>query len=157
MLNLYFSYYSCWVTGGYDVFGDVFGHDAAGTDDAIGAYGDAAKDCGVGADGGAFFDQGRDDLPIRSGLKLTALTCGPGKNIVGEHDAMADENFVFDGDAFADEGVALYFTLGADESVFLDFNKGANFGHVAYCAAIKIDKIGEVDVFADFYRVCYFF
>ena len=49
------SYDLSWITGGDHIIRNVFGNDAAGADDAVGAYGYAAQQRCVGADGGAFF------------------------------------------------------------------------------------------------------
>jgi hypothetical protein len=41
-----------------------------------------------------------------------------------------------------------YFALTADKGIFLDFHKRTDLGLITDCAAIKVDKVVEDNVFA---------
>ena len=64
---------------------------------------------------------------------------------------MSYEYVIFDGYPFADEGVAGDLTIHADFGPFLDLNKGTDFGVITNGAAVKVDKVVNVDAFAEFY------
>src|SRR5690606_31901991 len=106
------------------------------------AYGDAWQDGGVGADGDAVFDHGWHYVPVRVRLRKSVAACGAWVNVVGEHDAVADEDTVTNRHAFADEGVAGNLAVAADSGILLDFDEGANAGAGADAATVKVDKIG---------------
>src|SRR5690606_22333301 len=106
------------------------------------AYGDAWQDGGVGANGDAVFDHGWHYVPVRVRLRKSVAACGAWVNVVGEHDAVADEDTVTNGHAFADEGVAGNLAVAADSGILLDFDEGANACAGADAATVKVDKIG---------------
>jgi hypothetical protein len=64
LLLFYFFYNFGGVAGDDGVGRDVFGHHTAGADDGAFADGDAAHDGRIGADGGAFFNNSWNDLPV---------------------------------------------------------------------------------------------
>ena len=66
---------------------------------------DAADDGGIRSDRGGTLYSSRQHLPVRFGLESAILIRGTREAIVGEHDAMPDEDLVIDDDAFADESV----------------------------------------------------
>ena len=148
------------VSGDDRVGRDVFCDHAAGTDDGVFANRDAAHDGGVGAKRRAFFDHGGNDLPIGFGLQAAVFGCSLGIFVVGEHDAVTDEDLVLDGDALADEGMALNLAVPADDGIFLDFDEGADLGAVADGAAVEVDEIvqlnvlSEDDIWSDSFHVC---
>ena len=136
----------------------IFSDNAAGADDGVFTDGDSAEDGGIGADGGTFFVWLSDTTSQSDSVLKSAGICGgTWVKVVGEHDAVADEDFVFDGDAFADEGVALDLAVFADGGVFLYFDEGADLGIVADGAAVEVDEVVELDVFAKDNVRCYLF
>ena len=150
-----------WVSCDYCVGGDIFGDHAAGADDGAFTDGDAAEDGGVGAERCSGFNDCGNDLPVGFGLQAAAVGGGLGVEVVREHDAVADEDLVLDGHALADESVALDLAVPADGDVFLDFDEGADLGAVADGAAVEVDEVVQLDVFAkddirsDFFHVLF--
>lgn len=128
---------------------NVFGNHAGGTDDGVFPHGDAAEEGRAGADGCAFFHQGRHAFPILFGLE-PAIGGGTRVRVVDERDVVADEHFVFEGDAFTEEGVAGDFTAVADFHPFLDFDKVPDFDVIADLAAVEIDDAIDANAFAQF-------
>ena len=124
------------VSGNHCVGGDIFGDHTTGADDSAFADGEAAEDCGVGAERSFIFNDRGNDLPVGFGLQAAALGSGAGVEVVDEHDAVADEDLILDGDALADEGVALDLAVSADGGVFLYLDEGADLGAVANRAAV---------------------
>ena len=135
------------VSGNHCVGGDISGHHATGADDSAFADGEAAEDCGIGAERSFIFNDRGNDLPVGFGLQAAALGSGAGVEVVDEHDAVTDEDLVLDGHPLADEGVTLDLAVPADDGVFLDFDEGTDFGAVANRAAVKVDEFVELDVF----------
>ena len=70
---------------------------------------------------------------------------------------MPDKDIVLNGHAFADEGVAGDFAIFADDGVFLDLDEGADFGVFADFAAVEVDEVVDLDIFAEFYICGYLF
>ena len=85
-------------------------------------------------------------LPLRR-----VASCGPArlKEVVDEHDAMADEALVADGDQFADEGMRLDARVRSDGDVSLDFDERPDECVVAQLAPVEVDGLYQSDVFAE--------
>ena len=64
---------------------------------------------------------------------------------------MSYENVIFDGYAFADERVAGNLAVFADPGAFLYLYKVTDFCVITDGAAVKVDKVVNVDAFAEFY------
>ena len=60
------------VSGNHCVGGDIFGDHATGADDSAFADGEAAEDCGVGAERSFIFNDRGNDLPVGFGLQAAA-------------------------------------------------------------------------------------
>src|SRR5690606_39352783 len=67
-----------------------------------------------------------------------------GKEIIGEHHAVADEHAILDGHAFADEAVAGNLAVASDNRILLNFNESADPAVRANHAIVKIDQVGLV-------------
>ena len=64
---------------------------------------------------------------------------------------MADKYIVLDRDSFADEGVTGNLAVTSNLRILLDLYERADLGLITDLASIKIDKLGKLYVFAQFY------
>ncbi len=122
---------------------DVLVDDGARADEGVFANGDATNDGAVGAQSGAFLDQG-------VAVFVLALDQGSGVVDVGEHHAGAAEDALFQGDVVVDGDVVLDLAavadndFVADEDVLAQRYPGADAG-----AAANMDEMPDAGSFAD--------
>src|SRR5580765_5407350 len=129
--------------------GHVVRHHAARPDDGVLADLDAAQDGRARSDRRAAADDGRHDFPVAIRLELAGRRHGPGIEVVGEDDAVADKDVIFQLDAFADERVARDLDAAADLGAALDLDKRADSRLVANLAAVEVDELEDRDVLAE--------
>lgn len=140
------------VAGGWDVVGD----DCTGTDQGVGADGDAGQNYSSGTDGSAVAN-GR-------GLGVVGFVTGLGVAVVSEDDARADEDVRADGgarreeDSVADAGTradvsaTANFGMGTDGAVLGDGDACKNHRKVPDAGG-RIDDGGWVDEVKRFHKV----
>lgn len=129
----------------YRPIGDIFRHDRAGAHNGANTNRHPRKDRRIAADCGLALDQSGNDFPFTVSHKLSDRIDGARIEIVGEHDAVADEDTIFDRDAFADEGMTGDLAVSADDGVLLDLHEGTDAGARTDPASVEIDQIGVMD------------
>jgi hypothetical protein len=127
---------------------NIFRHDAAGSDRRSFANFYAAQNGCIGSNGGSSFDNRRDAVPIRFGLKLPTRGGGSRKTVIDKHHTVANKDFIFQRHSFADEGVAGDFAPVSYSRALLDFDKRADFDIVADLAAIEVREGENLDPLA---------
>lgn len=134
---------SGWIPGNDGPCGDVSCDDGAGPDNRMFSDGDAAKQGCVGADGGTLLDDGRETSPVRLRLGTSVFVGGPGQQVVGEHDAVADKDIILNGDATADEGMTGNLASSTDPNLLLDLYEGSDLRVVSDFTPVEIDEAKE--------------
>jgi hypothetical protein len=73
-----------------------------------------------------------------------------GKQVVDEHDAVADKTVVADGNQFANEGVGLDFRSIADPDTFLYLDEWTDERIISDLASVHVDGFNDGYVFTEF-------
>lgn len=116
-------------------------------DDSTGRYKGTFTNCYPAKDGCVrsnrclAFDARKFQLPVIVGLGRAVRICCLGEAVIGEHDAMSDEDFVFNCDAFANECVGRNLAAFANKGALLDFDKCTNPTAITYLAPVQVDEI----------------
>ena len=131
---------SRWNTCNDRVVWNVPGDDSAGSNERAFADRDAGDDGGVAADRCCALHAGDFNLPVGLSLKAAVGIGRARMAVVGEHDAMTDEDFVFDDHAFTDESVRRDLATRTDRGVLLDLDKGSDLRVAADRATVQIHQ-----------------
>jgi hypothetical protein len=122
------------------MIGDIASDHCARANHRLFAYGHPGKNYGSASNGSSPFDARSHNQPII--FSLQSPFHGRARiQIIGEHNAVPDENVVFDGHAFANKRVRRNLATLPDNRILLDLNKRSNFGVIADCTAVEIYQI----------------
>ena len=84
---------------------------------------------------------GRQHGPVGVGLHAAVIGGGAGIKVVGEDDAVPDEDLVLDLDPFADERMRGDLAPPANDRILLNLNERPDPGAAADAAPVQVDKV----------------
>src|SRR5258707_2364478 len=137
-----------WIPGNNGVVGHVASHSASRADQRVFANNEIREDRCARTNRGALFHQRWLHAPIFFGLGRAIGRGGAWIRVVDERDAVTNKNVVFDGHALTDKTVTRDLAVPANPSVLLNLHERAHTASVADLTTVKINELGESDVFA---------